>query len=104
MFKIGKIPQVLESFFRSLVPHFLWDQGAYFQSLVLAIAFAWGRRNVANLYRFIDAQHHRTRFNNFFHFFRVDLSELLRLKAVQLLEMAEFLGEKTVYLIIDDTK
>ena len=104
MFKIGKIPRWLESFFSSLLPNFLWDHGSYFQSLVLALAFAWGRRNVTNLYRFIDAHKHRTRFNNFFHCVRANLSELLRLKAAELLQMAEFLGEKRVYLIIDDTR
>jgi hypothetical protein len=34
--------------------------------LVLMIAVAWGRRNVANLYRYLDASYHRSRFNNFF--------------------------------------
>ena len=37
----------------------------YFRLLVVTIAFMWGRRNVATLYRYLDAEHHRTRFNNF---------------------------------------
>jgi len=104
MFKIGRIPRSLESFFRPLLASFLWDQATYFQSLVLVMAFAWGRRNITNLYRFLDVKRHRTRFNNFLHRARVDLAELLRQKATELVDMARCLGEKTAYLIIDDTR
>jgi len=104
MFKIGRIPRLLESFFRPFLGKFLWDQGAYFQSLVLVMAFAWGRRNITNLYRFLDAKRHRTRFNNFLHRARADLAGLLRQKASELVQMTRCLGEKTVYLIIDDTR
>jgi hypothetical protein len=38
----------------------------YFRLLVVTMAFMWGRRNVANLCRYLDAPFHRTRFNNFF--------------------------------------
>ena len=34
--------------------------------LVVVMAFAWGQHHVANLYRYREAQHHRTRVNNFF--------------------------------------
>ena len=45
----------------------------------------WGRRNVANLYRYLDATHHRTRFNNFFLVERWDPEAALRQKAQELL-------------------
>ncbi len=104
MFKIGRIPRSLESFFRPLLANFLWDQGSYFQSLVLVMAFAWGWRNITSLYRSFDVNRPRTRFNNFLHRARVDLAELLGQKATELVHMARCLGEKNVYLIIDDTR
>jgi hypothetical protein len=60
------VPRTLDKFFCPLQCHFHWDHFAYFRLLVLAMAFAWGRHNVTNLHRYLDAQHHRTRFNNFF--------------------------------------
>jgi hypothetical protein len=49
------------------------------------MAFIWGRRNLANLYRYLDAQHHRTRFNNFCLVQRWDPEAALRQKAQELL-------------------
>jgi hypothetical protein len=66
MFRIIRMPPVLDKFFHTLQPSFHWNHFAYFRLLVVVIAFAWGRRNVASLYRYLEAQHHRTRFNNFF--------------------------------------
>ena len=66
MFRIIRVPPSLDKFFRPLQGHFHWDHFMYFRLLVLAMACMWGRRNVANLYRYLDAEHHRTRFNNFF--------------------------------------
>lgn len=42
------------------------------------MAFAWGRHTVAHVYRYLDAQHHRTRFNNFFWVQRWDPEAALR--------------------------
>ncbi len=66
MFRIIRVPFVLDKFFHTLQPHFHWNHFAYFRLLVVVMAFAWGRRNVASLYRYLDAQHHRTRFHHFF--------------------------------------
>jgi hypothetical protein len=49
------------------------------------MAFIWGRRNLANLYRYLDAQNHRTRFNNFCLVQRWDPEAALRQKAQELL-------------------
>ena len=62
MFRIIRVPPSLDKFFQSLNGHFHWDHFTYFRLLVLTIAVMWGRRNVANLYRYLDAEHHRTRF------------------------------------------
>ena len=51
MFRIIRVPATLDKFFCTLPPCFHWDHFAYFRLLVLVIAMAWGRRNVANLYR-----------------------------------------------------
>src|SRR5262245_21297209 len=53
----------------------------------------WGRRNVANLYRYLEAPSHRTRFNNFFLVERWDPEAALHPQR----------GE-TLYLLIDDSK
>jgi hypothetical protein len=46
--------------------------------LILVMAFAWGRRNVTNLYRYLDGLHHRSGFNNFFLVQRWDPKGALR--------------------------
>ncbi len=81
MFRLVRVPAPLDKFFRTLRPRFDWDHFDYFRLLVLVMAFAWGRRNVANLYRYLDAPHHRTRFNNFFLVQRWDPEAALRQKA-----------------------
>lgn len=65
MFPITRVRHALDTFFRSLKGHFHWDHFTYFRLLVVAIVCMWGRRNVANVYWNLDAEHHRTRFNNF---------------------------------------
>jgi hypothetical protein len=81
MFRIIRVPSSLDKFFQPLKGHFRWDHFAYFRLLVLTIAVMWGRRNVANLYRYLETKHHRTRFNNFFLVERWDPAEALRQKA-----------------------
>jgi hypothetical protein len=49
MFRIVRVPAALDKFFLGLQSQFHWDHFHYFRLLVLAMAFAWGRRNVANL-------------------------------------------------------
>jgi DDE superfamily endonuclease len=51
MFRIIRVPAVLEKFFGPLRSHFHWNHWFYFRLLVVAMACMWGRRNVANLYR-----------------------------------------------------
>ena len=67
MFKIVRFPKNLDSFFDSLKDSFHWDHFDYFRTLVVLVIIAWGRRNIASLYRHLDSrnQPHRSRFNNF---------------------------------------
>jgi SRSO17 transposase len=104
MFRIIRVPPVLDKFFHTLQPHFHWDHFAYFRLLVVVIAFAWGRRNVASLYRYLDAQHHRTRFNNFFLVARWDPEAALRQKAQEVVMALHPRQGETLYLVIDDSK
>jgi SRSO17 transposase len=104
MCRIIRVPPTLDYFFHTLQPHFQWNHFAYFRLLVLVIAFAWGRRTVANLYRYLDAQHHRTRFNNFFLVQRWDPEAALRQKAWELLRALHPTPGETLYLVIDDSK
>jgi SRSO17 transposase len=104
MCRIIRVPPTLDYFFHTLQPHFQWNHFAYFRLLVLVIAFAWGRRTVANLYRYLDAQHHRTRFNNFFLVQRWDPEATLRQKAWELLLALRPRPGETLYLVIDDSK
>jgi SRSO17 transposase len=104
MFRIIRVPAALDKFFAPLRPHFHWHHWTYFRLLVLAVAAMWGRRNVANLYRYLEAEHHRTRFNNFFLVQRWDPEAALRQKAQELLRaLCPGQGE-TIYLCIDDSK
>jgi len=104
MFRIIRVPAVLDKFFCPLRSHFHWNHGMYFRLLVVAMAFRWGRRNVANLYRYLDAAHHRTRFNNFFLVERWDPEAALRCQAQVLLRSLRPRKGETLYLIIDDFK
>jgi SRSO17 transposase len=104
MFRIIRVPPALDKFFQPLNGHFHWHHFAYFRLLVLTMAFMWGRRNVTNLYRYLDAEHHRTRFNNFFLVERWDPEAALRQKAQELLRALRPGRGETIYLIIDDSK
>jgi len=106
MFKIGRFPSELEPFFCSLKTCFHWNHFEYFRTLVLLIAFAWGRRNVSALYRHLDSRErpHRTRFNNFFLVGQWDPEELLRKKACELLARLKPRKGEIIYLIIDDSR
>ena len=66
MCRLIRVPHPLDKCFRPLPRHCHRDHCEYFRWLVLAMACAWGRHNVAHVYRYLDAQHHRTRFTNFF--------------------------------------
>jgi hypothetical protein len=64
MFRLIRVPRSLDKCFRPLQRQFHWDHLASFRVLVLAMACAWGRQQGANFSRYLEAQHHRTRFNN----------------------------------------
>ncbi len=106
MFKIVRIPQKLKSFFDPLQNQFHFNHFQYFQTLVLSIAFCWGRRNITTLYRHLDSrnQHHRSRFNNFLSVSRCDYSSILQMKAYQLLSILKPQKGETIELLIDDSK
>jgi len=106
MFKIVRFPQKLESFFDSLQSQFHWDHFQYFRTLVLLVVIAWGRRNIASLYRHLDrrTQPHRSRFNNFLHVGRWQPQVTLQLKAHELLERLHPQKGDIIELILDDSK
>jgi DDE superfamily endonuclease len=104
MFRIIRVPAVLDKLFAPLRPHFHWNHWRYFRLLVLAMACMWGRRNVTNLYRYLEVEHHRTRFNNFFLVERWDPAAALRQKAHGLWRALRPRKGETLYLIIDDSK
>ena len=104
MCRIIRVPHALDKFFQPLERHFHWNHCSYFRVLVVAVACMWGRRNVANLYRYLDGEHHRTRFNHFFLVERWDPAAALRHKAHELLLALHPQPGDTLSLIIDDSK
>jgi hypothetical protein len=106
MFKIVRFPKKLESFFDSLQSQFHWDHFEYFRTLVLLIVVAWGRRNIASLYRHLDSrtQPHRSRFNNFLNVGRSQPQVALQLKAHELLALLHPQKGDMIELILDDSK
>jgi hypothetical protein len=104
MCRIIRVPRSLDKFFRPLHHHFRWNHFEYVRLLVLAMAFVWGRHHVANLYRYLEAQHHRTRFNNFFVVQRWNPEAALHQKAQELLRALAPQRGEAVYLILDDSK
>jgi len=106
MFKIVRFPSKLKSFFDSLQNQFHFNHFEYFQTLVLLMAFSWGRRNINTLYRHLDhqSQPHRSRFNNFVNLSRWDCAVVLQMKAYELLDNLNPAEGEIVELIIDDSK
>lgn len=106
MFKIVRFPKKLDSFFDSLDNFFLWDHAAYFKTLVLLMVFAWGRRNIASLYRHLDERnwHHRSRFNNFLGLLRWPAQQVLQIKALDLIGLLRPQPGDTILFILDDSK
>ena len=107
MFRIVKFPVKLEPFFTGLELFFHWDHFTYFRTLTLLFAFAWGRRNISNLYRYIDSDletcPHRTRFNDFLLVARWDPAAALRQKTQAILKSLKPQPGEVLYLIIDSS-
>ena len=66
LFRTIRVPAAQDNFFQPLERHVHRNHSMYFRLLVVVIACMWSQRNVANLYRYLDAEHHRTRCNQFF--------------------------------------
>jgi hypothetical protein len=103
MFRIIRMPPVLDKFFHALQPHVHWNHCAYFRLLVVGIAFAWGRRHVASLYRYLDTQHHRTRVHHFCLVARWDPEAVLRHNAQELVMALHPRTGETLSLVSDDS-
>jgi len=106
MFKIVHIPPKLKSFFVPLQNQFLFNHFQYFQTLVLLIAFSWGKRNITTLYKHLDSknQPHRSRFNNFLNVARCDYQAVLQLKAGELINLLRPAKGEVIEFILDDSK
>jgi hypothetical protein len=104
MFRRIRVPAALDQFFCTMKPHVRWDHWTYVRVLVLVIAVAWGRRTVANLYRYLDVPYHRSRFNHFFLVARWAPEAALRQKARERLQALHPQPGDTVDLVIDDSK
>jgi SRSO17 transposase len=98
------VPPSLDKVFRPWQGHFHWNHHTYFRLLVVTIALMWGRRHVANLYRYLEAPCHRTRVHNFFVVERWDPEAALRPKAQEWLRALHPQRGETLYLLIDDSK
>jgi hypothetical protein len=68
------------------------------------MALIWGRQHVANRYRYLDAEPHRTRFNNVCLVERWDPEAALRQTAQAWLRALRPSHGETIYLIIEDAK
>jgi hypothetical protein len=104
MFRLRRVPAVLDKFFSPLPSHFPWHHGLDFRLLVVAMAFMWGRRHVAHLDRDRDAEPHRTRFHNFFLGERWAPEAALRQQAQALLRALRPGQGEPLYWVIDDSK
>jgi len=106
MFKIVQFPEKIKPFFDSLINQFHFNHFQHFQTLVLLIGFAWGRRTISNLYRWLDPsrQPHRSRFNNFLNVHRWNPVAVLQLKAQDLLTLLSPQSGECIELLIDDSK
>ena len=97
-------PAVLDKFFGPLRPPSHWNHWRDCRLLVLAMACMWGRRQVTNLYRYLEFEHHQTCFNNFFLVERWDPEAALRQQGQAWLRARRPGKGETLDLIIDDSK
>jgi len=106
MFRIVRFPSKPDSFFNSLKNQFHFHHFDYFRTLVLLIAFSWGRRNITSLYRYLDHRYqpHRSRFNNFLNVGRWNPPVVLKIKASEMLANLNPRPGEVVELILDDSK
>jgi hypothetical protein len=104
MVRIIRVPAALDNFFQPLEQRFHWNHFIYFRWLVVTIACMWGRRHVANLYRYLEAPSHRTRVNNCFVVERWDPEAALRQQAQEWLRALHPQRGETLYVLIDDAK
>ena len=104
MFRIIRVPRSLDTFFRPLQGHLRWDHLEYVRWLVLVMAFTWGRHHVANVSRYLEARHHRSRFNPFFVVQRWDPEAARPQKAPERLRALTPPPGATGYLLLDDAQ
>jgi hypothetical protein len=104
MFRIIRVPAVLDKFFGPLRPHVHWNHWLSFRLLVLAMACMWGRRTVTTLYRDLEVEPHRTRFNNCFLVERWDPDAALRQQAQAWLRALRPGKGEPLSWIMDDAK
>jgi hypothetical protein len=104
MFRIRRVPPALDKFFQPLEGHVHWHHFAYVRRLVLTMACLWGRRHVAHVYRYVDAGHHRTRFNHVFLVERWDPEAARRQLAQASLRGRHPDKGDTISVILDDSK
>lgn len=104
MVRIVRVPASLDTFFRTLSPRFHWDHAESVRLLVLAMALAWGRRHVANLYRSLAVPHHRTRFHTCGVVHRWDPAAALRQKPPELRQAVHPPPGPIRSRVIDDSK
>jgi DDE superfamily endonuclease len=90
--------------FQPLERHIHWHHFTYFRLLVVTMACRGGRRNVANVDRYLEAPSHRTRVNTFLLVERWDPEAVLRQTAQELLRALHPKPGATISLVIDDSK
>jgi hypothetical protein len=105
MFRIIHVPTALGGVFPPVEEHCHLNHFCSFRLRVTAVACRCSRRNVANLYRYLDAANHRGRFNTFFVVEWWDPAAALRQKACELLlALQPQLGDTSVLIIEDSMK
>jgi len=104
MVKVLGVPAPCRRFFAPVEEFFSSRQWPYFQELVLALAIAFGRRNIRNLKRYLPSGAHRTSYNRFLIGWKWDPKGVLQKLALWRLRKMRLRGGEKVYVIIDDTK
>jgi hypothetical protein len=102
--RIIHVPPTLDTLFQPLEQPSYWNYCTYFRWLVVTIAFMWGRRHVATVYRYLDTPSYRTHVHNFFLVERWDPEEVLRQQAQAWLWTLHPEPRETISLRIDNSK
>jgi SRSO17 transposase len=103
MFKLTRIPPIVDRLLAELELYFTVTEWLHFRSMLVALLVTTYKATVSGRMHILAFGTHRTKHNEFLHKADVLLEKVLALYALCILRLL-YVPEETVYVIIDDSK